>query len=100
MAKDPIVQTSPSPLAPAPAQKPSWFHPIQRLKYSINERKARKAPDKNPSPVTSTKSTFLDNVKLSKDEYNSEIVQKYLNEQYKETLHNAARQKDTDPNLR
>lgn len=98
VAKDPIAQTSPSPLAPVPAQKPSWFHPIQRLKYSINERKSRK--DKNPSPVTSTKSTFLDDVKLSKDEYNSEIVQKYLNEQYKETLHNAARQKDTDSNVR
>lgn len=98
MAKDPIAQTSPSPLAPVPAQKPSWFHPIQRLKYSINERKSRK--DKNSSPVTSTKSTFLDDVKLSKDEYNSEIVQKYLNERYKETLHNAARQKDTDSNVR
>lgn len=93
-------QTSPTSLAPAPAQKPSWFrHPIQRLKYSINSKKAKSS---QPQPPTSNKSrySFLDKVKLSKDEYNAEIVQKYLNEQYKEGLHNAARQKDTDPNVR
>lgn len=97
VSKDPRV--SPSSLAPVPVDKPSWFrHPIQRLKFAINERKEKK----NPVPVTpdNTKSDFLDNVKLSKDEFNAEIVQKYLNEQYKENLHNAARQKDEDPNVR
>lgn len=101
VAKEPntVQQTSPSPLALVPVNKPSWFrHPIQRLKFAINERKEKR----NPVPVTpdNTKSDFLDNVKLSKDEFNAEIVQKYLNEQYKENLHNAARQKDEDPNVR
>lgn len=93
------VAKGPTPLSPVPVQKPSWFrHPIQRLKYSINQRRERNNP--NPEPTSAPKSDFLDNVKLSKDEYNSEIVQKYLNEQYKENLHNAARQKDADPNER
>lgn len=101
VAKDsnPIQPAAPSPTAPVPVEKPSWFrHPIQRLKYQINEIKARKNP--TPTPTPAQKSNFLDDVKLSKDEYNSEIVQKYLNEQYKENLHKAARQKDADPNIR
>lgn len=94
-----LQQNPPSPLAPVPAQKPSWLrHPIQRLKYSINQRKEKNNPP--PEPTTPPKSDFLNNVKLSKDEYNSDIVQKYLNEQYKENLHNAARQKGTDSNER
>lgn len=98
VAKQPNA-VSLSSLAPVPVDKPSWFrHPIQRLKFAINERKEKR----NPVPVTpnNTKSDFLDNVKLSKNEFNAEIVQKYLNEQYKENLHNAARQKDEDPNVR
>lgn len=98
-----VQQTSPSQLATVPVQKPSWFrHPIQRLKYLINERKEARNPTPTPAPtpVPATKSDFLDDVKLSKEEYNSEIVQKYLNEQYKENLHNAARQKDNDPSGR
>lgn len=93
------VTKNPKALAPVTTQKPSWFlHPIQRLKYSINQRKEKNNPP--PAPTTPLKSDFLDSVKLSKDEYNSDIVQKYLDEQYKDTLHNAARQKDTDPNVR
>ncbi len=105
VAKDTNVvnQTSPSSLAPVPAQKPSWFHPIQRLKYSINEWRARRTQNIEPNPIepnASAKSTFLEDVKLSKDEYNSEIVQKYLNEQYQENLHKVARQKGNDSNER
>lgn len=103
VTKDPGTITpnhTPSGSLPATVEKPSWFrHPIKRLKYQINEKKARNNPEPAP-PAPSRKSDFLDDIKLSKDEYNSEIVQKYLNEQYKENLHNAARQKDSDPNVR
>ena len=91
---------APIPDALIPAEKPTWFrHPIQRLKYQINKRKAEKitVPPTTP-PVANN--DFLDDIKLSKDEYNSEIVQKYLDEQYTKNLHTAARQKDTDPNER
>ena len=100
--KDPnIIQpASPSPITPIPAEKPSWFrHPIQRIKYQINKRKAERA---TVPPITppAANNNFLDTVKLSKEEYNAELVQKYLNEKYTENLHTAARQKDNDPNER
>lgn len=100
---NPLQPTAPKSTPPVPVEKPSWFrHPIQRLKYQINEIKSRRNPDPAPAPTPAPtqKSDFLDDVKLSKDEYNSEIVQKYINEQYEENLHNAARQKDSDPNVR
>lgn len=102
LAKDSstIQSNSSSPNAPIPAEKPSWFrHPIQRLKYQINKRKTEKITNLPTNPPAAN-NNFLDNIKLSKDEYNSEIVQKYLNEKYTENLHTATRQKDTDPNER
>ena len=100
---NPLQPTAPKSTPPVPVEKPSWFrHPIQRLKYQIYEIKSRRNPDPAPAPTPAPtqKSDFLNDVKLSKDEYNSEIVQKYINEQYEENLHNAARQKDSDPNVR
>lgn len=102
LAKDSstIQSNSPSPNTPIPAEKPSWFrHPIQRLKYQINKRKAEKTTVP-PTTTPTANNNFLDGIKLSKAEYNSEIVQKYLNEKYTENLHTAAKQKDTDPNGR
>lgn len=94
-----IKQSHSSAHIPVPAEKPSWFrHPIQRLKYQINKRKAERSSA--PSATPPTNASFLDDIKLSKDEYNAEIVQKYLNEQYKENLHTVSRQRDTDPNER
>lgn len=91
-----IQRTHSAPLTPASADKPSWFrHPIQRLKYQINKRRATR------TPVPTTRDTsFLNNIKLSKEEYNAEIVQRYLNEKYTENLHTVARQRDTDSNER
>ena len=62
----------------------------------------RKAERATVPPITppAANNNFLDTVKLSKEEYNAELVQKYLNEKYTENLHTAARQKDNDPNER
>lgn len=94
----PVISRTEAPAnndLPAITEKPSWFHPIKRIKYAINERKVQKNV-----PVPVSKSTFLDDVKLSKDEYNAEIVQKYIAEKYKEGLHNAARPKEENSHER
>ena len=69
---NPIQPTAPKSTPPVPVEKPSWFrHPIQRLKYQINEIKSRRNPDPAPAPTPAPtqKSDFLDDVKLSKGEW-------------------------------
>lgn len=80
------------PSLPAVAEnKPSWLHPIKRIKYNINARKARKeAEAQNQESRNEQRKSFKEQVKLSKDEYNSEIVKKYL-ENYEKGLHDAAK---------
>lgn len=100
-----VQQASPasSSLTPATVNKPSWFrHPIQRLKYAINEKRQKTPTPVDPpvNPPVSKKSEFLKDVKLSKAEFNSDIIQKYLSEKYKETLHKASRRKEEDQNER
>lgn len=72
--------------------KPSWFHPIKRIKYNINVRRARReAEAQSQESRNEQRKSFKDEIKLSKDEYNAEIVQKYL-ENYEKGLHEAAKQ--------
>lgn len=71
--------------------KPSWLHPIKRIKYNINARKARKAAEaQSEESRNEQRKAFKDELKLSKDEYESKIVQKYL-ESYDKGLHEAAK---------
>ena len=80
--------------------KPSWLHPIKRIKYNINARKARKeAEAQNLKSRNDQRKAFKDELKLSKDEYKSDIVQKYL-ENYEKGLHEAAKSNRGNGNSR
>lgn len=80
--------------------KPSWWHPIKRIKYNINARKARKeAEAQNLESRNDQRKAFKDELKLSKDEYKSDIVQKYL-ENYEKGLHEAAKSNRGNGNSR
>lgn len=80
--------------------KPSWLHPIKRIMYNIEARRARKlANEQNEFSRNEQRKSFRDDLKLSKDEYNSEIVQKYL-ENYEKGLHDAAKQNRGNGNSR
>jgi len=98
------IGTIDPPLPPAPVdKKPSWLHPIKRIKYMLQERKKEKTDGTEPKPTTATPKTdnLRKSVKLSKEEYNAEIVQKYL-EQFEKGLHDAAvenRKKSKDDGL-
>ncbi len=98
------LRTEPSSWLYLPSEIPSWRHPIKRIKYIINNIKSNKQNSKqdlkenlkeNSHDADNTKH-FKDSLKLSKDEYNSEIVQKYLEKNYQENLHNVARKKSDD----
>lgn len=79
------------PVPSTPENKPSWLHPIKRIKYNINARKARKAAEaQSEESRNEQRKAFKDELKLSKDEYKSDIVQKYL-ESYDKGLHEAAK---------
>lgn len=77
-----------------PATKPSWLHPIKRIQYEMSVRKS-KAAAATPATATTSKNaqrkSLRDEIKLSKDEYSAEIVQKYL-EGFDKGLHDAAKQ--------
>lgn len=76
----------------ATENKPSWLHPIKRIKYNINARKLRKEAEvQNQQSRNEQRKSFKDEIKLSKDEYNADIVKKYL-ENYEKGLHDAAKQ--------
>ncbi len=92
---DPLLTRRPIP-AYEPPKRPSWFHPIKRIKFNIDRRKALKDPGEplelmDPDESAKQKKEFLDELKFSKDEYNSEIVQKYLDSNYKDNLHKVAK---------
>ena len=71
-------------------EKPSWLHPIKRIKYNIRARKARIEAEENIDSRNEQRKAFRDELKLSKYEYNSAVVQKYL-ENYEKGLRDAAK---------
>lgn len=82
-----------SSLTPAvTTQKPSWFlHPIKRFQYERSVRKANATPATPAPSKNAQRKSLRDEIKLSKDEYNADIVQKYL-EGFDKGLHDAAKQ--------
>lgn len=79
-------------LATLKSNKPSWLHPIKRIKYEINARKARKTSEEQKTESKNAqRKAFTENLKLSKEEYQSDIVQEYL-KQYEKRLHETAKQ--------
>lgn len=84
-----------NPDAPLPVvvgNKPSWLHPIKRIKYNINARRARREAEvQNQESRNEQRKSFKDELKLSKDEYQSDIVQKYL-ESFDKRLQDAAKE--------
>lgn len=93
--------TNSDPSLPTIAEnKPSWLHPIKRIKYNINARRARKeAEAQSQISKNNQRKAFKNELKLSKDEYSADIVQKYL-ENYEKGLHEAAKSNRGNGNSR
>lgn len=88
--------TGPNPASQLPAvttTKPSfWRHPFKWIQYQWNAAFSTPAPAPTAAPSKNEqRKSMRDELKLSKDEYNAEIVQKYL-ENYEKGLHDAAKQ--------
>lgn len=85
--------------AVADENKPSWLHPFKRIKYIIDSRRAKREAENPDVSKNEQRRAFRDELKLSKDEYKSDIVQKYL-ENYDKGLHEASKSNRGNGNSR
>lgn len=67
-----------------------WRHPIKWMKSKVNSRKSSDEPSLVTTSNNEQRKAFKDELKLSKDEYSADVVQKYL-ENYEKGLHEAAK---------